>query len=155
MDQSLEAGSISVNYDTFELKIIDANFSLNYDNNCSYTEAMTTTGKRSYLLRKGISVKQYGNIYTILSKTSDKKHDESITFLKNELKTISKLEDPSKYCKAIVVTAKESGDEQFFSMSFNGFIAELKMIPSDDGIGFINYMANFVIFDDLSIKIGN
>ena len=41
------------------------------------------------------------------------------------------------------------------SVSFNGYIAEFKNIPSKDGIDFINYLASFVIFDDLSVKIEN
>jgi len=155
IEQSLEAASISLVYDTTEVPMVDASFSLNYDNNSTYIETMTTTGKRIHLLNKGISVKQYGNIYTILAKTADKKQDETIKFLKDKLKEISKLENPSDYCKPIVITAKESGGEQFLSTSFSGYIAELKIIPSDDGIGFIKYMANFVIFDDLSIKIGS
>ncbi len=155
INQALVPSFVSVSYDSFELVFVDAKFSFNYDNNSGYLESMTTSGKRNYLLRKGVSITQYGDIYMVLSKTPDKKQDDSIKFLRDKLKEISKLENPNDYCKPIVITAKDPGEEQFFSVSFSGYVAEFKNIPSKDGIDFINYLASFVIFDDLSVKIAN
>ena len=155
INQALVPSFVSVVYDSLELVFVDAKFSFNYDNNSGYIETMTTSGKRNYILRKGVSVSQYGDIYMVLAKTPDNKQDESIKFLKDKLKENSKLENPADYCKPIIITAKDPGDEQFMSVSFNGYIAEFKNIPSKDGIDFINYLASFVIFDDLSVKIEN
>jgi len=154
-EQTLVPAFISVTYDGTELNIVDAKFSLQYNNSTNYEENMTSAGKKGYLLRKGVSIEQEGDIYVVLTKSSDGKNDESIKFLENRIKEIAKSEKPDDYSKPVVLTCKDPGEEQFLSVSFNGYIKELKMYPSKNGNGFTDYVAEFEIFDPLSIKIEN
>jgi len=154
-EQTLVPAFISVTYDGTELNIVDAKFSLQYNNSTNYEENMTSSGKKGYLLRKGVSIEQEGDIYVVLTKSSDGKNDESIKFLENRIKEIAKSEKPNDYSKPVVLTCKDPGEEQFLSVSFNGYIKELKMYPSKNGNGFTDYVAEFEIFDPLSIKIEN
>jgi hypothetical protein len=154
-EQTLVPAFISVTYDGTELNIVDAKFSLQYNNSTNYEENMTSAGKKGYLLRKGVSIEQEGDIYVVLTKSSDGKNDESIKFLENKLKDIAKSEKPEDYSKPVVLTCKDPGEEQFLSVSFNGYLKELKMYPSKNGNGFTDYVAEFEIFDPLSIKIEN
>ena len=155
IEQTLVPAYISVTYDKTELNIVDAKLSLQYKNNTQYEENMTPAGKKGYLLRKGVSVEQEGDIYVVITKTSDGKNDQTITFLENKMTDISKSEKPDDYSKAIVITCKDPGEEQFLSVSFNGYLKELKMIPSKNGNGFTDYVAEFTVYDPLSIKIAN
>jgi hypothetical protein len=154
-EQTLVPAFISVTYDGTELNIVDAKFSLQYNNSTNYEENMTSSGKKGYLLRKGVSIEQEGDIYVVLTKSSDGKNDESIKFLENRIKEIAKSEKPDDYSKPVVLTCKDPGEEQFLSVSFNGYIKELKMYPSKNCNGFTDYVAEFEIFDPLSIKIEN
>ena len=154
-EQTLVPAFITVTYDGTELNIVDAKFSLQYNNCTNYEENMTPAGKKGYLLRKGVSIEQEGDIYVVLTKSSERKNDESIKFLENRIKEIAKSEKPNDYSKPVVLTCKDPGEEQFLSVSFNGYIKELKMYPSKNGNGFTDYVAEFEIFDPLSIKIEN
>ena len=154
-EQTLVPAFISVTYDGTELNIVDAKFSLQYNNSTKYEENMTPAGKKGYLLRKGVSVEQEGDIYVVITKSSDGKNDQSITNLQDKLKQIATSEKPEDYSKPVVLTCKDPGEEQFLSVSFNGYIKELKIYPSKDGNGFTDYVAEFEIFDPLSIKIEN
>jgi hypothetical protein len=155
IEQALVPAYISVTYDKTELNIVDAKLSLQYKNNTQYEENMTPAGKKGYLLRKGVSVEQEGDIYVIITKTSDGKNDQTITFLEKKMTDISKSENPKDYSNAIVITCKDPGEEQFLSVSFNGYLKELKMVPSKNGNGFTDYVAEFTVYDPLSIKIEN
>ena len=116
---------------------------------------MTPAGKKGYLLRKGVSVEQEGDIYVVITKTSDGKNDKTTTYLEKKMTEISKSENPKDYSKAVVITCKDPGEVQFLSVSFNGYLKELKMIPSKNGNGFTDYVAEFTVYDPLSIKIAN
>ena len=155
IEQALVPAYISVTYDRTELNIVDAKLSLQYKNNTQYEENMTPAGKKGYLLRKGVSVEQEGDIYVVISKTSDGKNDQTITYLEKKMSDISKSENPKDYSKAIVITCKDPGEVQFLSVSFNGYLKELKMVPSKNGNGFTDYIAEFTVYDPLSIKIAN
>jgi hypothetical protein len=89
-EQTLVPAFITVTYDGTELNIVDAKFSLQYNNCTNYEENMTPAGKKGYLLRKGVSIEQEGDIYVVLTKSSDGKNDESIKFLENKIKEIAK-----------------------------------------------------------------
>ena len=116
--QTLVPAFISVTYDGTELNIVDAKFSLQYKNNSNYEENMTPAGKKGYLLRKGVSVEQEGDIYVVLTKSSDGKNDESIKFLEDKIKEISKSEKPDQYSKPVVLTCKDPGEEQFLTTHY-------------------------------------
>jgi hypothetical protein len=155
IDQTLVTAFVSITYDGTELNIVDAKLSLHYDNNTKYEESMTSTGKKGYLLRKGISVTQEGDIFVTITKTGDGKQDDTIKFLETKLQEISKSEKPDDYSKALVITSKDPGEQQFLSVSFNGYLKELRVTPSKEGNAFTDYIAEFEIFDPLSIKISN
>ena len=155
IEQTLVPAYISVTYDKTELNIVDAKLSLQYKNNTQYEENMTPAGKKGYLLRKGVSVEQEGDIYVVITKTSDGKNDKTIEYLEKKMTDISKSENPKDYSKAVVITCKDPGEVQFLSVSFSGYIKELKMVPSKNGNGFTDYVAEFTVYDPLSIKIAN
>jgi hypothetical protein len=155
INQTLVPAYINVTYDGTELNIVDAKFSLKYNNQSKYEEAMTSIGKKGYMLRKGVSVLQEGEIYVVLTKTADGKQDDNISFLQKVAQDVSKSEKPDNYSKNIVIIAKNSAEEQFLSVTFNGYLKEIKTQPSDKGNFFTDYIAEFQIFDPLSIKISN
>jgi hypothetical protein len=155
IDQTLVPAYISVTYDGTELNIVDAKLSLKYNNQSKYEEAMTSTGKKGYMLRKGVSVLQEGEIYVVLTKTADGKQDDNISSLQKIAQEIAKSEKPDDYSKNIAIIVKNPAEEQFLSVTFNGYLKEINTQPSDKGNFFTDYVAVFQIFDPLSIKISN
>ena len=128
---------------------------MHYDNGTKYEESMTASGKKGYLLRKGISVEQEGDIFITITKTGDGKQDDTIKFLEKKLQEIEKSEKPDDYSKAVVVACKDPGEQQFLNFSFNGYLKELSLTPSKEGNAFTDYLGEFEIFDPLTIKINN
>jgi hypothetical protein len=155
IDQTLVPSFITITYDGTELNIVDAKLSLNYDNATKYEESMTATGKKGYLLRKGTSVNQEGDVFVTITKTGDGKQDATISFLETKLQDIAKTENPDDYSKAIVINVQDPGGEQFLSISFSGYVKELKLQPSVKGNFFTDYIAEFEIFDPLTISLTN
>jgi len=155
INQTLVPAFISITYDGTELNIVDAKLSMHYDNGTKYEESMTASGKKGYLLRKGVSVEQEGDIFITITKTGDGKQDDTIKFLEKKLQEIEKFEKPDDYSKAVVVVCKDPGEQQFLNFSFNGYLKELSLTPSKEGNAFTDYLAEFEIFDPLTIKISN
>ena len=155
MEQTLIPSFINVVYDGKELNIVDAQLSLDYDNGTHYEESMTSTGKKGYMLRKGTSVTPQGDISVTILKTADKKQDETITFLQQKLVTDDKVEDPTQYVKDIVITVQDAEGRQFLTFSFGGYIKDLRLEQPKRGNMFTTYIAEFQIFDPLSIKLSN
>ena len=155
IDQTLVPSFITITYDGTELNIVDAKLSLNYDNGTKYEESMTANGKKGYLLRKGTSVNQEGDVFVTITKTGDGKQDATISFLERKLQDISKTEKPDDYAKAIVINVQHPGGDKFLSISFSGYLKELQMKPSVKGNFFTDYIAEFEIFDPLTISLTN
>lgn len=155
IDQTLVPAFISIIYDGTELNIVDAKLSMHYDNGTKYEESMTASGKKGYLLRKGVSVEQEGDITITTTKTGDGKQDDTIKFLETKFQEIKKSEKPEDYTRAIVVACKDPGEQQFLNFSFDGYLKELSWAPSKEGNAFTDYLAELEIFDPLTIKISN
>lgn len=155
VDQTLVPAFISITYDGTELNIVDAKLSMHYDNGTKYEESMTASGKKGYLLRKGISVEQEGDIFITITKTGDGKQDDTINFLEKKLQKDEKTEKPDEYAKPIVVACKDPGEQPFLNFSFSGYLTELSLTPSKEGNAFTDYLGEFEIFDPLTIKISN
>jgi len=154
-EQTLVPAYISVTYCGTEINITDVKFSMKYNNNTRYEENMTPAGTKGYLLRKGISVEQEGQIYVIITKTPDNNNDASIKFIENKLKEVAKSEKPKEYIGPVVLMCKDPGEEKFLTFSFNGYVKEMKVCPSNICNGFIEYLVEFEIFDPLSVKFEN
>lgn len=142
-------------YDNKEIPHMDAKLSMYYDNGTTYEECMTSSGKKGYLLRKGSYTKQEGDIFIVIPKTGDKKNDETIQFLQSKLQEIAKSEDPNEYSKSVVYTCQDPGENQFLSLSFSGYIKELRVAPPKEGNAFTDYIAEFEIFDVLTVNLTN
>jgi hypothetical protein len=93
IDQTLVPAFISITYDGTELNIVDAKLSMHYDNGTKYEESMTASGKKGYLLRKGISVEQEGDIFITITKTGDGKQDDTIKFLEKNYRKLKNLKN--------------------------------------------------------------
>lgn len=156
MDQVLTPTYINFSFGNKAINIVDAQLSLNYDNGSYYTECMAAVGgKKNYMLVKGSTVTQEGDIFTTITKTGDKQQDESISYLQQEIVEADKSEDPEKYVKDTVITIQDSEMRQFLTFSFRGFIKELKMENPKKGNQFTNYKAEFEVFDPLTISLTN
>ena len=75
--------------------------------------------------------------------------------MQDKKKAINAAKKPADYCESIVITCKDPGEQQFLSLSFSGYIKEIKTLPTKKGNEFISYMAEFEIFDPLTFKIEN
>lgn len=156
MDQVLTPTYINFSFGNKAINIVDAQLSLNYDNGSYYTECMSAVGgKKTYMLVKGNTVAQEGDIFTTITKTGDKQQDESISYLQQEIVAAGKTEDPKDYVKDAVITIQDSEMRQFLTFSFTGFIKNLKMENPKQGNQFTNYKAEFEISDPLSISLTN
>lgn len=155
MEQVLTPTYINFSFGNKNINIVDAQLSLNYDNESYYKEYMTGAGKKGYMLVKGNTVMQEGDISVTITKTGDKQQDESITYLQQEIVEADKSEDPEKYVKDIVITIQDSEMRQFLTISFRGFIINLKMENPKKGNQFTNYKAEFEVFDPLTISLAN
>ena len=155
MDQTLKATYINFSFGNKEINIVDAKLSLNYDNGTYYEECMTAAGKKGYMIVKGTSVTQEGDIFTTITKTGDKKQDESISYLQNEIIEADKSENPSDYVKDVVIILQDSEMRQFLTFSFSGYIKELQMQNPKKGNQFTDYIAEYEIFDPLTISLKN
>lgn len=155
IEQTLVAVHSLMIYDEKEIPHMDAKLSMYYDNGTRYEEFMTANGKKGQLLRKGSYTKQEGDIFIVIPKTGDKKNDETIQFLQNKLQEVAKSEDPNDYVKSVVYTCKDPGENQFLNLSFSGYIKELRVAPPKEGNSFTDYIAEFEIFDVLTVNLTN
>ena len=155
MEQTLVPAFVSVTYGGTELNIIDAKFSLKYDNGTKFEKCMAPSHSNGYLLSKGISIRQEGDMFVTITKTNDGKQDDNIKFLQDKKKAINSAKKPAEYAESIVITCKDPGEQQFLNVSFSGYIKEIKTLPTKKGNEFISFMAEFEIFDPLTIKIEN
>lgn len=156
MDQVLTPTYINFSFVNKAINILDAQLALSFDNGSYYTECMPAVGgKKNYMLVKGGTMIQEGDIFTTITKTGDKQQDESISYLQQEFVAADESEDPEKYVKDMVVTIQDSEMRQILTFSFRGFIKELKMENHKKGNKFTNYNAEFEAFDPLTISLTN
>ena len=155
IEQTLVPAFVNFLYDGTELLIVDAKVSLNFSNGSDYEESMTDKGTKGYMLRKGISVEQNGEISVTITKAGDKEADKTIKNLGKIQKNVGKSENPKDYAKNIVINFSDSGMQKFFSVSFSGYLKSFIIEPASSGNGFTNYDARFTIFDPLTIKLSN
>ena len=153
IEQTLVPAFVNFLYDGTALTLVDANISLCFTNGCSFEESMTEKGPKGYMLRKGTFVDQKGDIFVKISKSGDAEADKTITNLTNIAKNITKSEDPSDYAKSIVVNFSDPGDEKFFDVSFSGYLKNFNIAPNNSGNDFTAYIAEFKVFDPLTIKL--
>lgn len=155
IEQTLVPAFVNFLYDGTELLIVDVSVSLSFSNGSSFEESMTDKGTKGYMLRKGISVEQNGEIFVKITKAGDKEADKTIKNLEKIQKNVSKSENPKDYAKNIVINFSDSGMQKFFSVAFSGYLKSFTMEPANSGNGFTNYYAQFAIFDPLTIKLSN
>ena len=156
MDQVLIPAYINFSFGNKAINIVDAQLSLTFDNGSYYTECMPAVGgKKNYMLVKGNTVKQEGDIFTTITKTGDRQQDDSISYLQEENAAADKTEDPGKYVKDTVITIQDSEMRQFLTYSFSGYIKNLKMENPKKGNQFTNYKAEFEVYDPLTISLTN
>jgi hypothetical protein len=152
--QTLVPAVAIFNLDSKELNIIDAKVSLKFDNGSGYEECMVSSGDKGYMLRKGITVEQDGDIKVTIVKTPDKKQDDTIKNLTDSLQNIRKNTDPANYAKDIALVVQNPSSDQFLSVTFSGYLKEMT-IQSPDLTEFTEYVADFEVFDPQTIKITN
>lgn len=150
--QVLIPAFINFTYDGTELTIVDAQLSLKYENNSSYEEAMISSGMKGYMLRKGVTVDQSGAISIRVTKSADGKSDDTISKLESIAEEIQKSEKPDDYAKTITICIKNPGEDQFLSVSFTGYLNDFTMTPQQNNL-FTDYIAEFKVFDPLTIKL--
>ncbi len=152
--QTLVPAFVIFNLDSKELNIIDAKVALKFNNGSGYEECMVSSGDKGYMLRKGITVEQDGDITVTILKTPDKKQDDTIQNLTESLQNIRKNTDPANYAKNVAVTVQNPSADQFLSVTFSGYLKEM-LIQSPDLTEFTQYVAEFEVFDPETIKITN
>lgn len=153
-EQTLVPAYTNFLYDGTELTIVDTIVSLSFSNNSSFEESMTEKGTKGYMLRKGTFVEQQGEISVRITKAGDTEADKTIETLQKIAKEIPKSENPKDYVKNIVINFSDPGGNKFFSVSFSGFLSNFNIVPAN-GNSFTDYIAVFVIFDPLTIKLSN
>ena len=154
MAQTLIPSSIKFSLDGTTLSILDAQLSLKFENGCSYDECMTKTGVKGYVLKKGTTVLQAGEIVVEIIKTPDGKQDATIKKLQDDLKLLSTKVNPSDYSKTVAVIIENPGAEKFFDLTYSGYVSEM-YAQSPEGTNFPQYKAKIQVFDPTSIKISN
>lgn len=152
--QSLVPAFVIFNLDSKELNITNAELSLKFTNGAHYDEGIASSGSKGYMLCKGTTVLQEGDIKVTIPKTPDKKQDDTIQNLTDSLQNTQKNTDPANYAKNVAITAQNSGADQFLSVTFSGYVKEMK-IQSPDLTEFTEYVAEFVVFDPQTITITN
>lgn len=152
--QTLVPAFVIFNLDSKELNIKDAQVALKFNNGSGYEECMVSSGVKGYMLRKGVTVEQDGDIKVTIVKTPDKKQDDTISNLTTSLQNTSKNPDPANYAKDIAVVVQNPSSDQFLSVTFSGYLKEM-IIQSPHLTEFTEYVADFEVFDPQTIKITN
>ena len=155
IEQTLVPAFINFLYDGNELTIVDANISLFFTNSCKFEESMTEKGPKGYMLSKGTFVDQQGDIFVEISKSGDQEADKTIDTLRKIAKEIPKSENPKDYAKSIVINFSDPGEQKFFSVSFSGYLKNFNLAPQRSGNAFTTYIAEFEVFDPLTIQLTN
>ena len=88
---------------------------------------MSNEGKKNYVLRRGTTIQQEGDITITIVRTPEKKQIEDIKTIQDNLKKTSETNDPSTYKKGISIALHGPGgiDDDFFGLTFEGYISEL------------------------------
>lgn len=135
-----------------EVDVLDSQLSLKFENGSGYEECMTKNGLKGYVLKKGTTVLQSGDVVITVIKTPDGKHQSSIDLLQDNLENIQKTSNPDNYTKSITVQLENPSNEKFMGLTFNGYVSEVET-KSPDLTNFPEYVAKIEIYDPLSIKL--
>ena len=152
IEQTLVPAYVNFMYGGTEFLIVDANISLRFSNSSRFEESITNKGTKGYMLRKGVTVEQNGDISIRVTKTGDNNADGTIKNMQNISKNISKSENPKDYVENIVINFSDPGEQKFFSVSFSGYLKTFNVIDTNNN-NFTDYIAEFEIFDPLTIKL--
>jgi len=153
MAQTLIPAFVSFNLGSEEVMITDTQLSLNFSNGSGYGECMLKNGKKGYLLKKGTEVLQKGDVSITLTKTPDGKQDASIKAVEAAMKKSQGNDVPDKYTDSMTFSISNSGEKEFMTLSFTGYISEfVGNTPSETD--FAAYTAKIEVYDPLSITIG-
>jgi protoporphyrinogen oxidase len=152
--QTLIPASIKFDFGGKELTLSDAQLSLKFTNGSGYDECMSNEGKKNYVLRRGTTVEQDGDITITLIKTPDKEQIADINAIQDNLAAIRKSPDPSSYKKSIIVNLYGPGgaNDDFLSLKFEGYISELTT-QAPELTNFMEYVAKVEIFNPETIKL--
>lgn len=153
-NETLVPSFVNFMYDGTEFLIVGANISLRFSNSSRFEESITNKGTKGYMLRKGVTVEQDGDISVKITKAGDNNADGTIKNMQKIAKNISKSENPKDYAKDIVINFSDSGEQKFFSVSFKGYLKTFNVVDTSNN-NFTNYIAEFEIFDPLTIKLSN
>lgn len=153
-NQTLVPASITFDLGGKDLQLSDAQLSLKFTNGSGYDECMSNEGKKNYVLRRGTTVLQDGDITITLVRTPDKTQIENINAIQDNLAATRKSTDPSTYKKNIVIGLYGPGgkDDDFFNLRFEGYVSELT-VQSPELTNFMEYVAKVEIFNPASIKL--
>lgn len=135
-----------------EVDVLDSQLSLKFENGSGYEECMTKNGLKGYVLKKGTTVLQSGDVVITVIKTPDGKHQSSIDLLQDNLENIQKTSNPDNYTKSITVQLENPSNEKFMGLTFNGYVSEVET-KAPDLTNFPEYVAKIEIYDPLSIKL--
>ena len=121
IEQTLVPAYVNFMYGGTEFLIVDANISLRFSNSSRFEESITNKGTKGYMLRKGVTVEQNGDISIRVTKTGDNNADGTIKNMQNISKNISKSENPKDYVENIVINLKKypKAFEIFSVMNFS------------------------------------
>jgi len=153
-NQTLIPASITFDLGGKDLKLSDAQLSLKFTNDSGYDECMSNEGKKNYVLRRGTTVLQDGDITITLVRTPDKDQIADINAIQDNLAATRKSNDPGSYKKNIAIGLYGPGgkDDDFFGLTFEGYISELTT-QSPELTNFMEYVAKVEIFNPSSIKL--
>lgn len=150
--KSLSIATISFSLEGSEVSITDFSLTLSFDNGCSYQEVMGQEGKKSYMLQKGSGVQTVGSATIGITKTPDGKYDDAISSVQDAEKDAQDNDNPESYTKSLTFSFGSAGDKNFMSVSFSGYVKEVKAnVP--EGNQFPQYNAEIVVTDPETVAI--
>ena len=153
MSQTLIPAFVSFNLGSQEVGITDTQLSLNFSNGSGYEECMLKDGKKGYLLKKGTTILQQGDVNITLTKSPDGKQDASIKAVEEAMKKSQDNDAPDQYTDSITFSISNSGEKEFMTLSFTGYVSEV-VGNTPNETDFAAYTAKIEVYDPLSISIG-
>jgi hypothetical protein len=150
--QTLIPAFLNFTLDSKDIDVLDTQLSLKFENGTGYEECMTKTGQKGYVLKKGNTVLQSGDIHITVVKTPDGKHNDDIKALQDNLANVQKNSDPKAYVKNINVQLLNPGNTKFMGLSFSGYVSEVET-KSPDSTNFAEYLAKIEVYDPMTIAL--
>lgn len=135
-----------------EVKISKGDLSFSSTNSTNYTLTTADSGHREFLLTKGSSIENAGQMVVSIIETPDGSTKDSIDRVKKELTKSQSKGNPKDYAKTIVFVVSNSDHKSLVEVSFEGYVKDIQRIAPEKE-GFVTYSVTIVEYNGDSFKV--